>query len=75
MNRIKLGSFAGEQVFMAVEGEAAHDIKESAQHISQHTQHKICPSCGQKLCLGEREECRCWCCEASWASGKLRASA
>ena len=49
MNRIKLGSFAGEQVFMAVEGEAAQDIKESAQHIPQHSNGaepaEICPNC------------------------------
>jgi len=56
-------------------GIAAQDTKDETRHIHQQPQHKICPSCGQKLCIGEREECRCWCCEASWGTGKLRAGA
>lgn len=55
--------------------DAPQEIAAENQHIPKHTQHKICPSCGQTLCIGEREECRCWCCEASWAAGKIRASA
>jgi hypothetical protein len=50
MNRIKLGSFAGEQVFMAVEGEAAQDIMESAQHIPQQANHEIKP-CTVDTCI------------------------
>jgi hypothetical protein len=45
-------------------------------NIAQQPQPKICPSCGQPLCLGELEERRCWCCEVSWdETGKLRAGA
>lgn len=59
-----------------LEDAVAAQRAEETRHIHQQTQPKICPSCGQPLCIGEREERRCWCCEVSWdETGKLRAGA
>jgi hypothetical protein len=73
MDRIKLGSFAGEQVFMAVEGDAAQDIKESAQHISQQPQYKICPACnGSKTVFHHAFDSWGILCPKCSGTGKLR---
>jgi len=76
-NMGEMADYLLEQADADVDGvrEAPRKTGGSKRHIHQQPQHKICPSCGQKLCIGEREECRRWCCEASWGTGKLRASA
>ena len=52
MNKFSLGTFAGEKIFIAVEGEAAQKLEELAQHIHQQTNGDAKPKLPPRCIIG-----------------------